>query len=146
MEFKVSEPMCVSWSLRRGSFEELLRKLPPPDIVFVLIIITEPFQCHAAVSYTTRGSVCQSQSIQEAQRVTARELLQRLEQLHDRQVRSLAASQKERDERALGSEPSAAAASSSTAARTTAAAEVPPEPRPIEYTFPYAVEQVVEQA
>ena len=45
----------------------------------------------------------------------------------------------ERAERAFGS--GAAAAASATTAAPAAAAE-----RPVEYTFPYAVEQVVEQA
>ena len=59
--------------------------------------------------------------------------------LHDKQRRRLAASQMERAERAFGS--GAAAAASATTAAPAAAAE-----RPVEYTFPYAVEQVVEQA
>ena len=63
--------------------------------------------------------------------------------LHDKQRRRLAASQVERAERALGS----AAASSSADTTAAPAPELPDErPRPVEYTFPYAVEQVVEQA
>ena len=108
--------------------------------VTLSLCLTEPFKCHARVSYTTRGSVCHSpQSTQETQRRIARDVLNQVMRLHDKQRRRLAASQMERAERAFGS--GAAAAASATTAAPAAAAE-----RPVEYTFPYAVEQVVEQA